>query len=81
MMWWWDRHPGGEELQNRRSSGRRSVYEERYGLPREEDDGLQWEPVGEIDRAGRWIVPPERGWLRRAQGWTPLDEWLRERWR
>ena len=37
-------------------------------------------PVGVRDpRTGRWVVSPERAWHRRAQGWVPIDQWLRER--
>lgn len=55
------------------------MYEQRVraAAPRR---GEQWEPVGELDPiTGAWIEPPEPGWERRAQGWRPFDEMLRDR--
>lgn len=78
VMWWWDRQPSGEEPRPAvPRSSRRSVYEQRHrSVPDEPSE--EWTPVGELDRSGRWIVPPKRGWERRAQGWVPLSEWLHE---
>jgi hypothetical protein len=78
-MWWWDRQPSGEEPRpDMPGSSRRSVYEQRHrSVPDEPSE--EWTPIGELDRSGRWIVPPKRGWERRAQGWVPLSEWLHER--
>lgn len=57
-----------------------SVYE-RLRLSPPAGEGERWTPVGELDpTSGEWLEPPADGWERRAQGWQPLGELLRDRW-
>lgn len=46
-----------------------------------DDDEREWTPVGELDpRTGQWTTPPPApGWERRATGWRPWAEFLRDR--
>jgi hypothetical protein len=77
---WWEKLGGGagHGSPGAPTSGL-SVYGDRAPAP-SDDDGESWVPVGELDwGTGRFTPSPE--WRGSADGWRPLEEFLRARGR